>query len=776
MVPRSVRLAEAPSHGQPIARYAPDSRARIAYRDLATELARDARSAASRRCTHPRLGRAPASALPTRPARGDVRPRWTPDGVAPIGDRLRRSGAGLGRRLIPQATAAAPAPVEIAARPHRAEPAPAAPRRSSDEGLERARREHREHGVLQPILVTETLDGYRSSPASAALRAAALAGLERIPALVRQPADRDQLELALVENLQRADLDRARGGAAPTGSSSTSSGSPRNEVADRVGQGPLDRREHAPPARPRARRSRRRSATAGSSEGHGRALGGLPVERPGASCSALSSRRGLSVRQAEELARRLREPRPARRRRGPRARRRRSWSASRRTSGGRSARRCSLARSREGGRIIIEYYSDEELGPAVRAPDRRERVTDSGDSGRRRDARTAAPAGRAARRAAGASTPPPASRSSRAWRPSAAGPGMYIGSTDVRGLHHLVWEVVDNSIDEAMAGHATRIEVTIHGRRDGHRRGRRPRRAGRQARDRQGRPRGRPHGPPRRRQVRRRRLQGLGRPPRRRRERRQRAVRVAARRVRARRAASGPRSTRAASRRRRSRRSARRAAAGAPGRPSGPTREIFETTDYSLRRRSPSASASPPTSTRASGSRCVDERDDRERSFYFEGGLVSFVRHLNRNKEVLHAAPDLLSSGGRAPPTIEVALQYNDSYTENVFAFANNINTVDGGTHLTGFRAALTSSLNDWARRAGVLKETRRQPLRRRRPRGPHRGRQREARRAPVRGPDQGQARQRGGQGPGPDGASRRGSPSTSRRTRPTAAGSSRSA
>src|SRR5213075_3481750 len=55
--------------------------------------------------------------------------------------------------------------------------------------------------------------------------------------------------------------------------------------------------------------------------------------------------------------------------------------------------------------------------------------------------------------------------------------------------------------------------------------------------------------------------------------------------------------------------------------------------------------------------------------------------------------------------SVEVALQYNDSYTENVLAFANNINTVDGGTHVTGFRAALTSSLNDWARRAGVLKD-----------------------------------------------------------------------
>jgi DNA gyrase subunit B len=101
----------------------------------------------------------------------------------------------------------------------------------------------------------------------------------------------------------------------------------------------------------------------------------------------------------------------------------------------------------------------------------------------------------------------------------------------------------------------------------------------------------------------------------------------------------------------------------------------------------------------------VDERVDRERSFYFEGGLESFVRHLNRNKEPLHDRP-IYVERKEGSTAVEVALQYNDSYTENVLAFANNINTVDGGTHVTGFRAALTSSLNDWARRSGTLKDS----------------------------------------------------------------------
>ena len=103
----------------------------------------------------------------------------------------------------------------------------------------------------------------------------------------------------------------------------------------------------------------------------------------------------------------------------------------------------------------------------------------------------------------------------------------------------------------------------------------------------------------------------------------------------------------------------------------------------------------------------IDERvtPSREKSFYFEGGLVSFVRHLNRGREVLHPRPMYVERREGATQ-IEVALQYNDGYSESVFAFANNINTVDGGTHITGFRAALTSSLNDYARQAGRSSRT----------------------------------------------------------------------
>ncbi len=99
-----------------------------------------------------------------------------------------------------------------------------------------------------------------------------------------------------------------------------------------------------------------------------------------------------------------------------------------------------------------------------------------------------------------------------------------------------------------------------------------------------------------------------------------------------------------------------------------------------------------------------DEEHDRERTFYFEGGITGFVRHLNRNRAVRHPTPIYVTKSMDST-TIEVALQYNDGFSESAFSFANCVNTVDGGTHLTGFRSALTRALNDYAKKSKLIKE-----------------------------------------------------------------------
>jgi DNA gyrase subunit B len=99
----------------------------------------------------------------------------------------------------------------------------------------------------------------------------------------------------------------------------------------------------------------------------------------------------------------------------------------------------------------------------------------------------------------------------------------------------------------------------------------------------------------------------------------------------------------------------------------------------------------------------LDERSNRELTFYFEGGITSFVRYLDRNREILH--PVVYVEKEIEGIGIECAVQYTDAYTESVYSFANTINTVDGGTHLTGMRSALTRVVNDYARKAGLLKE-----------------------------------------------------------------------
>ncbi|MBV8162921.1 MAG: DNA topoisomerase (ATP-hydrolyzing) subunit B [Candidatus Eremiobacteraeota bacterium] len=99
-----------------------------------------------------------------------------------------------------------------------------------------------------------------------------------------------------------------------------------------------------------------------------------------------------------------------------------------------------------------------------------------------------------------------------------------------------------------------------------------------------------------------------------------------------------------------------------------------------------------------------DERTDKKQVFAYEGGIKSFVEHLNKNKGPLHDTRYVVGTRGKIE--VEVAFQYNEGYIENVLAYANNIHTVDGGTHLAGFRSALTRVLNNYAKKNGILKES----------------------------------------------------------------------
>lgn len=99
----------------------------------------------------------------------------------------------------------------------------------------------------------------------------------------------------------------------------------------------------------------------------------------------------------------------------------------------------------------------------------------------------------------------------------------------------------------------------------------------------------------------------------------------------------------------------------------------------------------------------LDERSGHEMTFYFEGGITSFVRYLNRNRQILH--PVVHVEKEIEGITIDAAIQYTDAYAESVYSFANTINTIDGGTHLTGLRSAITRTINDYARRNNFLKE-----------------------------------------------------------------------
>lgn len=298
-------------------------------------------------------------------------------------------------------------------------------------------------------------------------------------------------------------------------------------------------------------------------------------------------------------------------------------------------------------------------------------------------------------------------------------PGMYIGSTDIRGLHHLVLEVVDNAIDEALAGICDHVEVTIHA--DGSVRvvdnGR-----------------GIPIGPhPTQKDAKGKPMDAL-----------QVVMTIlhaggkfggAGYKVASGLHGVGVSAVNALSEwmettvRRDGRQYRQRYERGLPASKVEdigrilkddpfqhgtvqhfyPDEQIFKSgIDYKFealaQRFREMAFLTRGLTITFRDERDVFEGHPREMAFYFEGGIRSFVRYLNKNREVLHAP--IYTEKQVNGTYIEAAVQYTDGYAESVYAFANNVNTVDGGTHLTGFRSALTRTLNDHARKQGLLKES----------------------------------------------------------------------
>jgi ParB family chromosome partitioning protein len=271
-------------------------------------------------------------------------------------DRPQGLGRGLAA-LIPQRAQPAGGAVELPLDRIRENPRQPRTRIHAD-ALDALAASIREHGVIQPILVTETIDGYQLVAGERRVRAARMAGMDRIPAVIRQLADREQLELALVENLQREDLDAIEAARAYR-QLIDEFGFTQEALAQRVGRARATvantlRLLELDPAVQAA------VANAEITEGHGRALGGLPAEHQ-AKVLRMVVEGDLSVRQTEELVRRLREPRTngaERAVRNPDPDLERVEEDLRRALG----TKVRLARSRRGGRIVIEYYSDEELG------------------------------------------------------------------------------------------------------------------------------------------------------------------------------------------------------------------------------------------------------------------------------------------------------------------------------------------------------------------------------------------------------------------------------
>jgi ParB family chromosome partitioning protein len=269
-------------------------------------------------------------------------------------DRQQGLGRGLAALIPQRANPSGSVEIPIS----RVRPNPHQPRqRIGQAELETLAASIVEHGVLQPVLVTETIDGYQLVAGERRLRASQLAGLERIPAIIRQLADRDQLEIALVENLQREDLGPLEEAHAFR-SLVSDFGMSQEDVAARVGRARstiantlrlLDLDQSVQTA----------LGDGSISEGHARALGGLTPDQQARVVGTVVDQQ-LSVRQTEELVRRLREPRgvavdQASPRLEPELER--VEDDLRRALG----TKVTVARSRRGGKIVIEYYSDEEL-------------------------------------------------------------------------------------------------------------------------------------------------------------------------------------------------------------------------------------------------------------------------------------------------------------------------------------------------------------------------------------------------------------------------------
>lgn len=280
-------------------------------------------------------------------------------------------------------------------------------------------------------------------------------------------------------------------------------------------------------------------------------------------------------------------------------------------------------------------------------------------------------------------------------------PGMYIGSTSVKGLHHLVYEVVDNSIDEALAGYCSRIDVTIHqdnsvtvadnGRGipvEMHEVGKPAVEVVMTVLHAGGKFGGAGYkvsgG-----------LHGVG----------VSVVNALSERLEVTVKRDGKIHCMAFS----------RGQVVEPLHECGssaetgttitflPDKEIFETIEFSydtlMHRLRELAFLNKNVVINLS-----DERSGQSCRLHYEGGLTSFVTHLNKNKDVLHPSP-IYISGEKDGTLVEIALQYNDGYVENIYSFVNNINTEEGGTHLSGFKIALTRAINDYARRIGLLKD-----------------------------------------------------------------------